>query len=139
MHVTLTDVQNGEPVYLTRSLLGGLEVALCNLTYYHQWYNISAALKNNQVSNGHTTTVPDGYYNVCELSEEVFQPFEPNLICMRQLVAKSCLRRNVWSNIAGWLNSLGFLETDSNPAKRTSQASQTDMLSIGRSVCTSLR
>ena len=30
----------------------GLEVALCELTYYHQWSNISAVLGNNQVSNG---------------------------------------------------------------------------------------
>ena len=27
--------------------------------------------KKNQVSNGHTTTIPDGYCNVYELSEEV--------------------------------------------------------------------
>ena len=45
MDVTLTDLQNGEPVYRTRPLSGGLEVALCELTYYHQFYNISAALK----------------------------------------------------------------------------------------------
>ena len=47
MHVTLTDLQNGEPAYLARPLCvpaGGLEVALCELTYYHQWHNISAAL-----------------------------------------------------------------------------------------------
>ena len=71
MHVTLTDLQNGEPAYLARSLsvpAGGLEVAVFELTYYHQWHNISTALKNNQVSNGHTTTVPDGYYNVCKLT-----------------------------------------------------------------------
>ena len=45
MYVTLTDLQNGDPVYLTRPLSGALEVALCELTYYHQFYNISAALK----------------------------------------------------------------------------------------------
>ncbi|MEW8560689.1 MAG: hypothetical protein AB2541_01250, partial [Candidatus Thiodiazotropha sp.] len=78
MSVTLTDIQNGEPVYLARNLsvaAGGLEVALCELTYYQRWFNISAALRNNQVSDGHTTSVSDGYYNVCELNEEVFQPF----------------------------------------------------------------
>ena len=50
--MTLTDLQNGEPAYLARSLsvpAGGLEAALCELTYYHQCYNISAALKNNPV------------------------------------------------------------------------------------------
>ena len=72
MHVTLTDVQNGEPVYLTRSLSGGLEVALCELTYYHQWYNIRGV---GRVSNEHTAVlVPDGYYNARELDEEVFKP-----------------------------------------------------------------
>ena len=68
MHVTLTNVQNGEPVYLTKSLSGGLEVALCELTYYHQFYNISVALNNNQIRNG-PTMIPDGYYNVCELDK----------------------------------------------------------------------
>ena len=68
MYVTLTDLQNGDPVYLTRPLSGGLEVVLCELTYYHQFYNIRAALKNNQIGN-EPTTIPDGYYNVCKLNE----------------------------------------------------------------------
>ena len=78
MHVTVTYLQNGEPAYLARSLsvpAGGQEVALCELMYYHQWHNISAALETNQVSNRHTTAVPDGYYNVCEL----IQPLETEL------------------------------------------------------------
>ena len=71
MHMTLTDVQNGEPVYLTRSLSDGLEVALCELTYYHQWYKIRDV---GRVSNEHTAVlVPDGYYNTRELDEEVFR------------------------------------------------------------------
>ena len=96
-------------------------------------------LKNNQVSNGHTTTVPGGYYNVCELSEDVFQPLgdELNLHAPTGRLQLPTKKRLVLK--AGWPNSLGFLETDSNPAKRTSQASHTDLLSIGRSVCTSLR
>ena len=86
MHVTL----NGEPAYCLSVPGSGLEFALCELTYYHQWRKISAALKNNQVSTykswdlvpdvwGNTTTVPDGYYNVCELSEDVFQPLGAEL------------------------------------------------------------
>ena len=71
MYVTLTDLQNGDPVYLTRPLSGALDVALCELTYYHQFYNISAALKNNQIRNG-PTTIPDGYNNICEL-DKLFQ------------------------------------------------------------------
>ena len=77
MQVTLTDVQNGEPVYLTRSLSGGLEVALCELTYYHQWYNIRGA---GRVSNEHTSVlVPNGYYNARKLDEDVFKPLGAKL------------------------------------------------------------
>ena len=97
MLVTLTDVQNGEPVYLTRSLSGGLEVALCELTYYHQWYNISAALKNNKVSNEYTTTVPDGYYNVCKLSKDVFQPLGAELNLHEPTGRLQLSTKNVWS------------------------------------------
>ena len=78
MYVTLTDIQNGEPVYLTSVSsieCGGLEVALCELTYYHRWLNISAELLNNKVSDGGTVLdIPDGYYNVCELDKEAFRP-----------------------------------------------------------------
>ena len=57
----------------------GLEVALCELTYYHHWLNIGAELGNNEVSStGHTTLIPDGYYNVCEL-DDVFQPLGTEL------------------------------------------------------------
>ena len=77
MYMTLTDIQNGEPVNLTRSLSGGLEVALCELTYYHQWYNIRGV---GRVSNEHTAVlVPDGYYNARELDEEVFKPLGAKL------------------------------------------------------------
>ena len=82
MYILLTGIQNGETVYLARSVgdpsaCRGLEVALCVLTYYHQWSNISAALGNNQASNGHT--IPDGYYNICELNNEVFEPLGTEL------------------------------------------------------------
>ena len=77
MHVTLTDVQNGEPVCLTRSFSGGLKVALCELTYYHQWYNIRGV---GRVLNEHTSVlVPDGYYNARKLDEEVFKPLGAKL------------------------------------------------------------
>ena len=65
MYETLTNIQNGESVYLTRSLSGELEVALCELTYYHLWHNIRGTERG---SNEHTTIlVPDGYYNAHEL------------------------------------------------------------------------
>ena len=54
---------------LSRSLPGGLEVALCELTYYHQWYNIRGV---GRVSNEYTAVlVPDWYYNARELDAEV--------------------------------------------------------------------
>ena len=77
MHVTLTDIQNGEPVNLTNVPAGGSDVALCELTYYHLWHNIRGA---GRVSNEHTIVlVPDGYYIARELDEEVFKPFGAKL------------------------------------------------------------
>ena len=77
MYITLTDIRNGEPIYLAKNLsvpgttCRGLEVALCELTYYHRWLNIGAELGNSRVST-------DGYYNVCEL-DDVFQPLGTDL------------------------------------------------------------
>ena len=71
---------------------GGLEVTLCELTYYHKWLNISAALGNNGVSDVYT--IPDGYYNACELNDKVFQPIGSEL-CMRQPAAYGCVRKSV--------------------------------------------
>ena len=101
MYITLTGIQNGEPVSLAKILSSRasaeLEVALCELTYYHRWYKISSAHKNNEVVNGeHVTPLPDGYYNVCELNEDVFELLGAEL-CIHQLVAYRCLRENVWS------------------------------------------
>ena len=44
MYVSLTDIQNGEVVALSRLIenqMGVFEVALCDLTYSPLWYNIS--------------------------------------------------------------------------------------------------
>lgn len=52
MYIMLSNIQNGEPAYLCMNLsvpAGGLEVALCKLTYYHQWFNSS------QISGVHHT------------------------------------------------------------------------------------
>ena len=75
MYITVTGIQNREPVSLTNTLSAcasaEIEVALCELTYYHRWYNISSDNKNNEVVNGeHVTQIPDGHYNVCELNED---------------------------------------------------------------------
>ena len=63
----------------SRHCVWGLEVALCELTYYHRWLNIGAALGNNQVSTGQSTLkIPGGYYNACEL-DDVLQPLGTDL------------------------------------------------------------
>ena len=145
MYVTLTDIQNGESVYLTRSLSGELEVALCELTYYHLWHNIRGT---ERVSNEHTTMlVLDGYYNAHELDEEVFKPLGGKLHLdthtgLLQLTTKN--DKILWW-AASWPKSwafpkillkpkkcaLGMVRPD--PAKHTPLTSHTGWPSIGRS------
>ena len=111
MYVTLTDIQNGEPVSLASlpsTACGGLEVALFELTYYHRWLNIGA-VGNNKVSDGRTVLdIPDGYYNVWELDKEAFRPLGAELRLHAptgrlQLSAKKCLVFN-----SGLSKLLGF-------------------------------
>ena len=73
--------------------------------------------KNNQVSNGHTTTVPDGYYNVCELSEDVFQPLgaELNLHAQNGRLHLSTKKRLVLNS--GLSKLLGFSGDRFEPGK----------------------
>ena len=78
MHVILTDVQNGEPVYLTRSLSGGLEVALCELTYYHPRYNIRGV---GRVSNEHTYQM--GITTLANWTKRSSSPWVPNYTLIR--------------------------------------------------------
>ena len=55
-----------------------LEVALCELTYYHRWLNIPEI--KNGVYDGHTVLgISKGYYNVCELDKEAFRPLGAEL------------------------------------------------------------
>ena len=83
MYVTLTDIQNGEAVALSRLIeneQGEFEVALCDLTYSPLWYNISDKLGNNLIHvQGEIFGIPDGYYNVCELDTEIFKPHGASL------------------------------------------------------------
>ena len=148
MQLTLTNLQNCEPASLARSLsvnASGLEVALSELTY--QWRNISAALKYNQVSTytsvglvpdvwGKTTTVPDGYYNVCELSEDAFHPLgaELNLHMPTGRSQLSTKKRLVLDS--GLTKLFGFLETISNPA--TYIAGEPHRLAVHRKICVHL-
>ena len=77
MYVTLTDIQNGEPVSVPGTACERLEVALCELKYC--WLNISVELENG-IFDGHTVLgIPKGYYNVCELDKEAFRPLGAEL------------------------------------------------------------
>ncbi|MEW8206878.1 MAG: hypothetical protein AB2653_18590 [Candidatus Thiodiazotropha endolucinida] len=153
MYITLSNIQNGEPVNLARNLsvpAGGLEVALCELTYYHRWANISAALENNQASNRDvsaalesnqteasnrdiTMSIPDGYYNTCELDEEAFQPLGSELRLSAptgrlQLTVKKCLVLN-----SGLAKLLGFTQETFEPGK-TYLADEPHRLTIHREI-----
>ena len=79
MYVTLTDIQNGKSVSVPGTASGGLEVALCELMYYHRWLNISAELENGVFDGRTVLGIPKGYYNVCELDKEAFQPLGAEL------------------------------------------------------------
>ena len=70
MYVTHTDIQNGEPVYVPGTACVGLEVALCELTYYHRWLNISAELEKGVFDGRTVLGIPKGYY---ELDKEAFR------------------------------------------------------------------
>ena len=64
-----------------------LEVALCELTYYHRWLNISAELGNGNFDGRTVLGIPKGYYNVCELEKEAFRLWMLNSVCMSQPAA----------------------------------------------------
>ena len=150
MYVTLTKFQNGESVNLTRPLSGELEVALCELTYYHLWHNIRGT---ERVSNEHTTMlVPDGYYNAHELHEEVFKPLGAKLHLdthtgLLQLTTKNdkIVMSSELDKVFGFSQStfkaekcsLGMVRPD--PAKHIPLTSHTEWPSIGRSTFTLLK
>ena len=75
MYITLTDLRQGALPRCLKNQEGRLEIALCEITYYANWYNISADLQNNViVFDGTIITITGGYYNVCDLNEHVFKP-----------------------------------------------------------------
>ena len=140
MYITLTDIQNGEPVYLASvpgTACRGLEVALCELTYYHRWLNIGAALENNQVSTGRTTLkIPDGYYNACEL-DDVLQPLgtELRLHAPTGHLKLSAEKRLVLNRRLADL--LGFSRDTFEPGK-TYTADEPHRLAVYREICVRL-
>ena len=94
-------------------------------------------LKNNQVLNGHTTTVPDGYYNVSELSEDVFQPLgtEINLHAPTGRSQLSMNKRLVLNS--GLAKLFGFSGDRFEPGK-TYIAGEPHRLAVYREICVHL-
>ena len=93
--------------------------------------------KNNQVSNGHTCTVPDGYYNVCELSEDEFQPLgaELNLHVPTGRLQLSTMKRLVLNS--GLAKLLGFSGDRFEPCE-THIAGEPHRLAVYREICVHL-
>ena len=115
-----------------------LEVALCGLTYNHRWYNISSAHKNNEVVNGeHVSKIRDGYYNVCELNEDVFEPLGAELYMHTPTgrLQMSSRKRLVLNRRLAKL--IGFARDEFEPGK-TYIADEPHRLAIHREICVHL-
>ena len=112
MCMMLTGIQNGESISLAKTLSSStsaeLEVALCELTYYQEWFNISSVLGNTRVSSGRQ--ILDRYYNVCELDEEVIQPFA----CTHWSITAVCEKRLVFNTVLSKLLGFARVEFDSS-------------------------
>ena len=114
---------NRSILHLFPACVWGLEVALCELTYYHRLLNIDA-VGNNKVSDGRSVLdIPDGYYNVCELDKEAFRPLGAELRLNAptgrlQLSAKKGLIFN-----SGMVDLLGFSRETFELARATLRTS----------------
>ena len=142
MYITLVGIQNGESVSHAKTLSARasaeLEVTPCELTYYHRWYNISSAHENNKVVNeGHVTRIADGYCNVCELNEDVFEILgaEHHLFTPNSRLQMSARKHLVLNR--GLAKLLGFARDEFEPGK-TYIADKPDRLAIHRVVCVHL-
>ena len=141
MYLTLTGIQNSEPVSLTKTLSAlasaELDVALCEHKYYHRWYNISSTHENNKVVNeGHVTRIADGFYNVCELNEDVFElAAELHLFTPNGRLQMSARKRLVLNR--GLAKLLGFPRHEFERGK-TYIADKPHRLAIHRVICVHL-
>ena len=115
----------------------GLEVTLCDLTYYHCWLNIGAEL-GNSISDGRTVLgIPKRYYNVCELDKEAFRPLGAELSLHAptgrlQLSAKKRLVLN-----SGLAELLGFSRETFEPGQ-SHIADEPHRLITNREICVHL-
>ena len=105
MYVTLTDIQNGEPVSVPGTACVGLKVALCELTFYHRWLNISTELEDGIFDGRTVLGIPKVYYNDCELDKEALRPLGAELSLHAPTGRLYISSKNAWCWIAGWPTS----------------------------------
>ena len=108
------------------------------MTYYHQFYNISAAQKN-KIRNG-AATIPDGYYNGFEL-DKIFQLLNAELTLHSptgrlQLSTVKRLNLPVMLN-SGLAKLLGFSQEIFQPGKEYI-ADKPHRLTVYRGICVHL-
>lgn len=117
MYITLTDLKK---VVLPRCIEnqdGCLEIALCEITYYVNWHNVSDVLQNNRIDfDRRPITIEDGYYNVCDLNEEVFKPngAELNLHSPSGFLRINSSRKRIELS-DGLMKTLGFTDNIIEP------------------------
>ena len=89
------------------------------------------------VNGEHVTWIPDGYYNVCELNEDVFEPFgaELHLHTPTGRLQMSARKRRVLNR--GLAKLLGFTRDKFEPGK-TYIADEPHRLAIHWEICVRL-
>ena len=88
--------------------------------------------ENNQVLNG-PTTIPEGHYNVCELSEDVFQPLGAELNLHAPTGRLQSTKKRLVLN-SGLAKLLGFYGDRFEPDK-TYIAGEPHRLAVYREIC----
>lgn len=86
MYISLPAVQNGVSIPLANPIdnqKGQLQIALCDILYHPLWTNIGEAHGNDTFLVGKAEKthqrIPAGYYSVCMLNKEIFEPLKASL------------------------------------------------------------
>ena len=141
MYITLTNIQNGQAISLPRCIenqRGLYEIALCELTYYPEWYNISKALGNNKMMiDIDVITIPDGYYTIYELDRTIFKPrgatLKQNGRTGRLEITKTS-NNKIFAILEGLRQTLGFSQSQSVIKTREARANNPHNLTINREI-----
>lgn len=76
MYITITHFPEEVLQNALDNRSGNKHIALCGLSYTVNWINISPALDNNWIEfNGQKGEIDAGYYDLCTLSKELFEPY----------------------------------------------------------------